>query len=1084
MYDPQTSTLIRSVPAVAGLDPKRLPEDLTECYAIIASARLLASQQRGSTLAPVVHKLRRLATTYQSYAALHPRDSHTRAAAFVAGSSHQLLHEAESGDSAAASPPLSINGVSHSIASALLFLIAEQLADAGAVARRIPLPETPGVERDLVLCIRALAEANVSSIAEIPPRAASKVLGDDWDAAATSYLWHQLLEGVRALASAILGEDTGSQALAAFEGVQRAALTRVPLTAETDQHAYPEALLGFPGPYHLAVLLKAASESLLRSALTRVEPPTGCDEEGWRSELRRFARRRPFLWGNHLDAIAKGYLEPGTSSVLAFPTGAGKSTLSELKVATALLRGRDVVFLAPTHALVSQVIRDLRNAFPRTRVGDSLVEGGEYSEVELSPFAARDPSIGVMTPERCLTLASLSPDLFKACGLVIFDECHLLHPVRPDNLRRSLDATLSLLALADGAPEADIVLISAMAANAPELAEWLTKSLGRVAVPLDVTWKPTRQARGCVVYLTDDVNSARVRVAGVRQQGALDRPNRAALREAYATPHALVCLQQTWASAEEGNYRLLRLSQRPLPLGVNKWWGLTANRNEVAAELAAQLADAGVKTLIFAQSVVSAISAAERAASSIHSDGAQYTADDQPLLAAIRAELGNEVFAYLPVMGKAACHHALMLPEERELVEAVFRRDQNIRVLAATPTLAQGMNLPAEAVIMAGDDRFDGEEGMEMLDAHELLNAAGRAGRAGHMPQGMVLVVPGKVVDFDQSRLAVGERWHELRRDILSQGDQCLTIGDPLALVLDAIQGAEGVSEDDVRYFLNRLPRGEGGAAAALMRRSLSGFRAATAGAVADFEQKLARAVSYRAELEKGEAEDEPWVATMASQCGIDPAIVRSIGDDIDTLDLPAVGSIGGWLERVCGWAERNPEAFRLLSRTKSLEDSFSARLGLAKKDFVVSAESLALIAQAAIAPLVMWVSGSPLSDIETALGGKPKKHLEKARALALRFVPDFSYIVGLFALVARKRLALREAPDHMPLSLAVAASCLREGVDDPHKLAFRSLRRKSLSRVQAHVAFREGVAARLVPVAWNADFDAARAAVLAALDS
>src|SRR3546814_13403972 len=81
--------------------------------------------------------------------------------------------------------------------------------------------------------------------------------------------------------------------------------------------------------------------------------------------------------------------------------------------------------------------------------------------------------------------------------------------------------------------------------------------------------------------------------------------------------------------------------------------------------------------------------------------------------------------------GGAASHHALLLREERDLHESLFKRADGIDVLFATSTLAQGMNLPSEVVIISGDSRFDsGIDKMQKLEAHELLNAAGRAGRA------------------------------------------------------------------------------------------------------------------------------------------------------------------------------------------------------------------------------------------------------------------------------------------------------------------------------------------------------------------
>ena len=116
------------------------------------------------------------------------------------------------------------------------------------------------------------------------------------------------------------------------------------------------------------------------------------------------------------------------------------------------------------------------------------------------------------------------------------------------------------------------------------------------------------------------------------------------------------------------------------------------------------------------------------------------------------AELGGEEHTYCRPDALAASHHGLLLPVERQLNESMFRRDDGIHVLVATSTLAQGMNLPSQVVVIAGDDRFDAAANKVMLlEAHELLNAAGRAGRAGEAAEGLVLLVPGKVISYGSS---------------------------------------------------------------------------------------------------------------------------------------------------------------------------------------------------------------------------------------------------------------------------------------------------------------------------------------------
>ena len=123
--------------------------------------------------------------------------------------------------------------------------------------------------------------------------------------------------------------------------------------------------------------------------------------------------------------------------------------------------------------------------------------------------------------------------------------------------------------------------------------------------------------------------------------------------------------------------------------------------------------------------------------------------------------------------------------KKRELHESLFKRRDGIDVLFATSTLAQGMNLPSEVVIICGDSRFDpNADKMQKLEAHELLNAAGRAGRAADGAQGFVLLVPSKVIEFDDQKNEISGHWMELQA-IFEQADQCLEIEDPIQSVLD-----------------------------------------------------------------------------------------------------------------------------------------------------------------------------------------------------------------------------------------------------------------------------------------------------------
>jgi helicase len=74
-----------------------------------------------------------------------------------------------------------------------------------------------------------------------------------------------------------------------------------------------------------------------------------------------------------------------------------------------------------------------------------------------------------------------------------------------------------------------------------------------------------------------------------------------------------------------------------------------------------------------------------------------------------------------------AFHHAGLASKQRELVEGAFR-DGRIRVIASTPTLAAGINLPAFRTVIRDLKRFSGA-GMTSIPILEYHQMAGRSGR-------------------------------------------------------------------------------------------------------------------------------------------------------------------------------------------------------------------------------------------------------------------------------------------------------------------------------------------------------------------
>lgn len=1045
MFDALTSKMMREAPQLDGLNAERLPEDLTKAFAEIVAFRVRFGDHGIPNQLEFDIELRRfgrMAATFEGMVALNTMPSTTKQAAFVAAHAYQLLNLANATTTTDSNELLTATSVSHSLAALVLFLIADQPSDAAEMAREIEkgIPETLSIVDQLVRTICHLGSGRISSVLDIQFSEVSLKEGAI-EAAKNSLFRHigiGLQKFARYFAYSSQPQQYLDEAIQELEDVRKLASGEYSSSQQEnslDRHA----VLSFPGPFHLATLLVSAVNHLARLSLVHVQVPNGLQESSWHDFIASIARERPFLWPNHIEAINSGFLQRGTSAAISFPTGAGKTTLSSLKIASGLAGGRAVIYLAPTNALVSQVRRDLINTFPEVTVSESLISDDFYAEVD-EPWHTSSPKIAVMTPERCLALLSVNANNFTGLGLIVFDECHLLHPGQGGRTRRNIDAMLTVLLLNQAAPEADWLMLSAMMANAVEIADWLKSITERNCLALTLNWKPTRQARGCLVY---DMNTLKQVELNLRRTSRLTASSAKKLDIAKAIPSVFMGLQQTWQDQKTHNYALLQLTNEPIALGINKYKRLTANKNEVAAHIAAKCADIGLSVLAFAQSQVFVSSIAKKV-NALRSDNVDLIleATEQELLDLATEEMGS-IEAVIHPLGHAGQHHALLLPVERELVESVFRRKgSGVNVLAATATLAQGINLPADIVLIVGDQRFDSDaDDFAPLDPHELLNAAGRAGRAGLVAQGIVIVIPHNLIGFDANKSTIGSEWIRLQTTIFSKADQCLDILDPLESVLDRIHEAGAVPDAETRYLLRRLPRVEtdnGERLRRFLRSSLGGWQAKRAGLSDEFEQRI-EVITTKVHAAAQDMGTDEWLRDLAYRTGISSEFIVLLNGALRFEGEDEPTGIDDWVRWFFGWLGHQPKAIdellghRITGRQKSsLEepDFFGGKLAEA---------------------VVGWTNGEPLNKLETLLVGRQTElgECNNARKFVLRLLPDLAFAAGLVTQI--RRWEIESMGGEMPTVLAVLGLCVREGVSSPEKAALLNIiasRGRRLSRV------------------------------------
>jgi len=1059
MFDPITSALIAASPPLEGLDLEALPKRLTEAFADIVAARIRLrgeeTEEASETLKETLLEVRRLAAAHEAFVALLPERENRAAAAFVAASAHQvcLIGSVTDGDE-----PSYLDGasVAPEICAALLFMVAEAHADAAECAKRISinLEDGTAVERALLTSIKLLVTGRLSNVGQLDMPDIDTVQSTPEQAIDALYL--ELLKGIKKLAARLLSRVDLDPAAGGIEPastyfarVKELSVGQLEDVFGTSDHIFNL----FPGPLHLANLLTAVERDLIESALTRLPAPQGVDDDAWWQIIRRMARKRPFLWRNHRDAIASNYLEKGTSSAISFPTGGGKSTLAELKIAASLIRGEKVVFLVPTHALVDQTTRALKDTFNTFEIVGDVEDEVTFSDIVVLP------EVIVTTPERCLMLLTTQPEAFTGLGLIVFDECHLLHPRDSDRSRRSIDSMLAILNLSRAAPEADLLMLSAMMKNADEIAKWLGELTGRACLSLSLAWKPTRQVRGSVVYPADTIKELTTNLRQARKNFPTHKnPPAAIKRELVAQPFGFFSLLQTWASKDRSDYTLQPLldDAHHLSTGRSKGgaWYLTPNGNHTSALIAAASASSGLKTLVFVQSTVLAEASVKEFPNLLKSPKVKLTDEELKWHRLAAEEMGGADHCYLTpeadgqVGGGAASHHGLLLREERLLHESLFKRKDGMDVLFATSTLAQGMNLPSEVVIISGDSRFDPEvDKMAQLEAHELLNAAGRAGRAGENSQGFVLVVPSRVVEFDNKSNLINSHWLTLQ-SIFAQSDQCLVIDDPTTILLDKIH-AGAFEQGMPAYFLSRLPASDENGTDAPIRdvisRSFAAYRARQRGDADWVESRIASAFAARKSAEP--EDDAKWLDRVSGLTGVSVDILHELSNLYE--DTKTGETTEAAIDALLEWFEANPDSFLELVRPENIQGLFGGEYDKLTSERDRGAFALPVVS----AMLRLWMKGSPLNVIEACHPKEDKAKCKHSRHFVLRIVPDLAFVAGL---PARLLAAQDEEDEAVPLVIATLGSCVREGCDSPENLATRLAIGRSVSRVVARKKYEE----------------------------
>ncbi|MFW9798864.1 MAG: DEAD/DEAH box helicase, partial [Candidatus Thorarchaeota archaeon] len=223
----------------------------------------------------------------------------------------------------------------------------------------------------------------------------------------------------------------------------------------------------------------------------------------------------------------------------------------------------------------------------------------------------------------------------------------------------------------------------------------------------------------------------------------------------------LVALSATISNANEIaewlNAELVKSTWRPVPLreGVlldnqitfsdnGTARSITRKRREVVVDAICDILDEGGQALVFVSSRRSTVAVAKKVAQSTRTYLTRNVQDQlanaaKKIVAKPSVPEASKTLARL-LMAGTAFHHAGLDNTERALVEDYFKEDL-LKVVVATPTLAAGVNLPARRVVVRDYRRFESGRGNYPISVLEYKQMAGRAGRPKYDEYGEAILI-------------------------------------------------------------------------------------------------------------------------------------------------------------------------------------------------------------------------------------------------------------------------------------------------------------------------------------------------------
>lgn len=525
------------------------------------------------------------------------------------------------------------------------------------------------------------------------------------------------------------------------------------------------------------------------------------------TETEGFASSREFDLDD-FQREACNALESGSSVLVAAPTGAGKTSVAEFAVYLLMRQpvGR-LFYTTPIKALSNQKFLELRSQWGVDQVG--LLTG----DTSVNPHAR----VVVMTTEVLRNMIYADPAGLNDLSFVVMDEVHYLSDRARGGVWEEVFIHLP--------KSVTTISLSATVSNAEEFGDWLQSVRGNTSVIVSENRPvPLHQhvlIDGVLLNLFSVHGSSAKAVvnpeveqrARMKATRAVRGSHHARRRDQFGTQRSTTRVEAIEALAQKGMLPAILFifsragcDQAVVDLARARLFLTTKEERDeilhIADEMCAHLPDEEKDVLNFDM---------------------------------WRRDLGQGL----------AAHHAGMIPLFKEVVEHLFQK-KLLKIVAATETLALGVNMPARTVILEKLEKFNGEARVP-LSPGEYTQLTGRAGRRGIDVEGHSVILWNNQLTPAYVATLASKRTYPLKSSFQPSYNMALnlvsTFGADRARDLLQSSFAQFQSDRGVVSLAERVRDNE---------KSLAGFSGSVACHLGDFESYAA----LRRELSDSERQD------------------------------------------------------------------------------------------------------------------------------------------------------------------------------------------------------------------------------------